>query len=71
MAKKKKAKVKERKGKKPKKKKPAHKVSRVYEISGDTIKRKNKLCPKCGTGVFMASHKDRWACGKCGYTEKK
>jgi small subunit ribosomal protein S27Ae len=42
-----------------------------YEISGDTIKRKNKSCPKCGPGVFMASHKDRWACGRCGYMEKK
>ncbi|MBW2990380.1 30S ribosomal protein S27ae [Candidatus Woesearchaeota archaeon] len=71
MAKKKKAKAKERKGKKPKRKKPAHKVARVYEVSGDSIKRKNKTCPKCGTGTFMAAHKDRHTCGKCGYTEKK
>ncbi len=69
--KKKARKVKERKGKKPKKKKPAHKISMVYEVSGDTIKKKNKTCPKCGPGVFMASHKDRWTCGKCAYTEKK
>ncbi|MBW3000828.1 30S ribosomal protein S27ae [Candidatus Woesearchaeota archaeon] len=71
MAKKKKAKAKERKGKKPKRKKPAHKIGRVYEISGGTLNRKNHTCPKCGTGVFMASHSDRWSCGKCGYTEKK
>lgn len=71
MAKKKKAKAKERKGKKQKKKKPAHKVANVYEIKGDSISRKNKTCPKCGTGIFMAAHKDRWTCGKCGYTEKK
>jgi len=71
MAKKKKGKAKERKGKKPKRKKPAYKISAVYEVTGDALKRKNKSCPKCGVGVFMASHKDRWTCGKCGYTEKK
>jgi len=42
-----------------------------YEVTGDTLKRKNKICPKCGPGVFLAEHKDRWACGKCGYMEKK
>ena len=26
-------------------------------------------CPKCGPGIFLASHKDRKSCGKCGYTE--
>ena len=29
------------------------------------------VCPKCGPGVFMATHGDRVACGKCGYTEFK
>ena len=29
------------------------------------------VCPKCGPGVFMATHKDRVACGCCGYTEFK
>ncbi len=42
-----------------------------YEITGDTLKRKNKTCPKCGPGVFLAEHKDRVACGNCGYMEKK
>ncbi len=32
---------------------------------------KNKFCPKCGPGVMMADHKNRWHCGKCGYTEYK
>jgi small subunit ribosomal protein S27Ae len=32
-------------------------------------KSKNKSCPKCGKGVFMAQHKDRVTCGRCGYTE--
>lgn len=46
-----------------------HKLSSVYEIAGDSLKRKNNSCPKCGPGVFMAKHKDRTSCGKCGYTE--
>ena len=28
-----------------------------------------KFCPKCG--VRMASHANRYACGKCHYTELK
>ncbi|MBU0665963.1 MAG: 30S ribosomal protein S27ae [Nanoarchaeota archaeon] len=55
--------------KKQKKKQPASKVAKVYEISGDSIKAKNKKCPKCN--VFMANHKDRWTCGRCQYMEKK
>ena len=47
------------------------KVHKKYEISGDTIKLKNKTCPKCGKGTFLANHKDRQTCGKCGYTEFK
>lgn len=54
-----------------KEKKPAYKYANTYEISGDSIKAKNKSCPKCGPGVFMADHKTRWTCGKCGYMEKK
>jgi small subunit ribosomal protein S27Ae len=30
-----------------------------------------KSCPKCGAGVRLAEHKDRRACGRCGYFEKK
>ena len=47
------------------------KASSSYEISGNSLKRKNKFCPKCGTGFFLALHKDRSTCGKCGYTERK
>jgi small subunit ribosomal protein S27Ae len=43
----------------------------LFEVSGETVKRKNRYCPKCGPGVFMATHKDRFTCGKCGYTEWK
>ena len=42
-----------------------------YDTSTGVLKRKSKFCPKCGPGVFMATHKDRYACGKCGYMEKK
>jgi small subunit ribosomal protein S27Ae len=29
----------------------------------------SKFCPKCGSR--MADHSDRYACGKCNYTEWK
>jgi ubiquitin-small subunit ribosomal protein S27Ae len=51
-----------------KKAKPA---SSMYEVSGSSIKRKNKTCPRCGDGSFMANHKDRSSCGKCRYMERK
>lgn len=47
------------------------KKSTQYEVSEDSVKRKAKFCPKCGAGVFMAEHKNRRTCGKCGYTEMK
>jgi small subunit ribosomal protein S27Ae len=40
-----------------------------YEITGDKAKKKSKICPKCGDGVFLAHHANRDSCGKCGYTE--
>jgi len=49
-----------------KKPKRTSKVSDLY----DAAKRKNKFCPKCGAGVFLAQHKDRLTCGKCHYMEK-
>ncbi len=57
-----------KKGKPEKGKKKVGKYSR-YTISGDKLERKNKSCPKCGSGVFMAKHKDRYSCGTCSYTE--
>lgn len=38
----------------------------AYDNEG---KRSKPNCPKCGPGIFMATHKDRVSCGKCGYTE--
>lgn len=40
-----------------------------FKLEGDKIARTKKHCPKCGPGVFLAEHKDRVSCGKCGYTE--
>lgn len=54
--------------KEPNKKHPNH-VYEKYSASGDKVERKNKICPKCGQGTFLAQHKDRVHCGKCGYTE--
>ena len=56
---------------KQKKKKTESKRWEKYAISGNTVSRNNKFCPKCGEGIFMAEHKDRVTCGKCGFTEKK
>lgn len=42
-----------------------------YSVEGGKLTRKNKFCPKCGNGVFLAAHKNRVTCGQCGYTEMK
>jgi len=42
-----------------------------FKIEGGKITSTKKYCPRCGPGVMMAEHKDRTACGKCGYTEFK
>lgn len=59
------------KGKSKDKDKKTSKKWMYYTVEGDKVKHKNKTCPKCGPGIFMAAHKDRWGCGKCGYMEKK
>jgi ubiquitin-small subunit ribosomal protein S27Ae len=41
----------------------------AYKVDGAKVVRTKPVCPKCGPGVFMATHKDRVSCGKCGYTE--
>lgn len=41
----------------------------LYSVKGDTLTRTHKSCPKCGPGTFLAEHKDRRSCGKCGYME--
>lgn len=53
-----------------KKKKTKINKGKMYKIEGNKITKK-RSCPKCGGGVFLAEHKDRTSCGKCGYSEKK
>ncbi len=51
---------------------PAKKTKKKYNISSiyEGGKAKNRSCPKCGPGTFLAEHKDRRTCGKCGYSER-
>ena len=54
----------------PVKKGPPQKGAwKLYEMKGGKLERKNKSCPKCGQGFFMAQHEGRLYCGGCGYTE--
>jgi small subunit ribosomal protein S27Ae len=54
----------DRKGHKPSKK------HEKYSITDGKLS-KSRFCPRCGPGVFLANHKDRLVCGKCGYVEVK
>lgn len=40
-----------------------------YKIEGTKVSRLKQSCPKCGHGTFLAQHKNRVSCGKCGYSE--
>ena len=46
-------------------KKPAPAKKKTFKA----YKPVSKFCPKCGSR--MGDHKDRYACGGCGYTEWK
>lgn len=43
----------------------------LYAVEGEKVARQRRFCPRCGPGVFLADHKDRFSCGSCGYTEFK
>lgn len=43
----------------------------LYKVNGEKLERASRFCPKCGPGIFMANHKDRYTCGACKYMEKK
>jgi small subunit ribosomal protein S27Ae len=45
--------------------------SAYFRVESGKVTAARKYCPRCGPGVMMADHKDRTACGKCGYTEFK
>ena len=44
---------------------------KLFTIDDNKLVQEHRCCPKCGNGVFMAVHKNRVSCGKCGYTEFK
>jgi ribosomal protein S27AE len=46
-------------------------VLKFYKVDDATNKvtRLRKECPQCGNGNFMASHHNRYYCGKCGLSE--
>eukprot|EP00760_Papus_ankaliazontas_P003377 PhM_4_TR11588/c0_g1_i1/m.81983/K02977/RP-S27Ae, RPS27A; small subunit ribosomal protein S27Ae len=59
----------------PKKGKHQHKtikmaVLKYFNVEGDEedakVTRARMECPNCGAGVFLAVHKNRRSCGKCG-----
>ncbi len=47
------------------------KVWEKYDVEGDDLERKQRTCPRCGDGVFLADHGDRLTCGSCGFSEIK
>ena len=41
-----------------------------YSLEDGKLVRKGEFCPEegWGPGIFLAIHKDRKSCGRCGYT---
>ena len=58
----------DKKGKKAHKNKPTSKKYSKYNLNSNKII-KERFCPRCGPGVFLAKSKGRLYCGKCHYTE--
>jgi small subunit ribosomal protein S27Ae len=59
------------KAKPEKKKKEERGVHALYKIEGEKVTRLRPTCERCGSGYFMANHKDRYTCGHCGFTRYK
>lgn len=55
-------------GKKEHKNKPTSKKYKFYKIEGNKITRE-RVCPRCGPGVFLMKAQSRIYCGRCHYTE--
>jgi small subunit ribosomal protein S27Ae len=55
-----------------KKRNPSKSTSKYkkYKIENGKVT-PGRICPKCGPGIFMAEHKNRYHCGRCGYAEFK
>ena len=43
-------------------------ITTVYKVEGGNLARKKNPCPRCGDGTYLAAHKNRDYCGRCGYT---
>ena len=54
---------------KVKNKKPSKRWTK-YSLVGNKLEKKRN-CPRCGEGVFLGDHKDRFYCGHCHYMEVK
>lgn len=46
-------------------------IYKFYKLENNKVEKIKRECPRCGKGIFMADHKDRYSCGKCSYTEFK
>ena len=44
-------------------------VFKFFKVQNNAVERIKRDCRRCGKGTFMAAHKDRHTCGKCGFTE--
>ena len=55
----------------PARKKVNPQIWKFYSIDGDSVSKSKRDCPRCGKGVFMAEHSNRFTCGKCNYTTFK
>ena len=48
------------------------KLHKYYKQGKDgKLERLRRSCPRCGEGIFMAEHSDRFHCGNCAFTEFK
>jgi small subunit ribosomal protein S27Ae len=43
----------------------------LYVVESDHLVRSRRFCPRCGPGVFLAEHENRFTCGRCHYSETK
>mmetsp|Transcript_44030 Transcript_44030/g.61890 ORF Transcript_44030/g.61890 Transcript_44030/m.61890 type:complete len:98 (-) Transcript_44030:187-480(-) len=45
-------------------------ILKYFQVEGEgdmlRVTRTRMECPNCGPGVYLAKHKDRRSCGKCG-----
>ena len=38
-------------------------VYKFYKVNESSVERAKRECPRCGKGIFMADHNDRYTCG--------